>query len=344
MPSTPSSDFPFRLSFFFPLLVLFTFPLQSQEGLEGLFIPFTLQGSGRGEISVYLFPEKEPVPEEIFLATDEISAFLEPLLSDEGYLCLTERIAGRTLISLADLGRCELTGRFNLDTLTLELAVPPHLKREELLYVRGESREPQGRRLEPVPVAAWMESHTLLDYNYEEGLFGVEERLSGGVNLFSWVTEATVICSNQEEPVLLRKIRLTKDFPSLKSRLEAGDLGFSLRGLQGITSLTGVSFVRDFGLDPNRGHRPLGEYQFFLEYPAEVLVEVNGREIRRWILAAGTYRLENFGLASGVNTIRIFIIDGEGEREEILILPSDGSLLKEGTVDFGAAAGVPDRR
>ena len=346
MISTPCFDlkYPRALLFFLIICFFISLPLLSEDaqlGGESILVPFVLSGSYQGEI-LLLVEENET-----YLSYEQLLEYIEETLSTNGMDCLggqeREDRQNREMISLSNLRQCGLDTEFREKTLDVWMEIPPEMKKEQSISLRGRAPDYSGTVLEPAGLSGWLNSNLIAKYSYENSDFLISENLAGGVNFHSWVLDLDMTVSNGTAPFVLNHARVIKDIPLLSSRLEAGDLSYSTYGIDGVNLVTGLSLVRNFDMKPEIQRKPVGEQTLFLQTDSLVQVEVNGKIVKELELPAGFYRLENFGLAQGVNKIRILVANEEGQKEEAVYFPLSASLLRTGEIDFGLAAGIPDR-
>ena len=311
---------------------------QEESSGEEIPVPLIISDEYTGEVLM-----KEEFGERLF-SFDGILEFTGELLNAESYRCLVKAGESHQWLSADNLGKCGIIAEFREDSLDLAVVIPPEARKEQNLLIRGADRELAGVRIEPSFISGTLNSRAFLKYEYESNIFSIEEELDAGLNISSWVVESGITVSNSDVPFNLDYARLVKDIPFISCRAEAGDLTYSISGIDGISSFTGMSFVRNFRIRPDIKRTPVGKESVFLYEDSIVEVEVNGRIIKTLELNAGLYHLEDFGLSEGVNRIRILITSGEETKEEVLLIPMASNLLGEKEIDFGIAAGIPDRQ
>ncbi len=137
--------------------------------------------------------------------------------------------------------------------------------------------------------------------------------------------------------------RLVWDILNLNSRLAVGQVEYRTRAFQTTIPLVGASFYR-VGKSVS-GAAVTSDYMqtVAVESSATANVYMNGRLIRSYPLQPGRYRISDFPLAPGLNSISIEIVDEFGDVQTFgADLPFAGGLLEPGYLDFGVAAGVRD--
>ena len=115
----------------------------------------------------------------------------------------------------------------------------------------------------------------------------------------------------------------------VSDRLVSSDL------LGGSLAIGGVSFFRDFGLDPYFVQYPGLNFSGAVSTPSTVDVYVNGQLLRRVPLPPGQFELKDLPVPAGTNNTRLILRDAFGREREIgsqYYLAS--GLLKEGLHEF----------
>src|SRR5262249_377800 len=97
----------------------------------------------------------------------------------------------------------------------------------------------------------------------------------------------------------------------------------------------GVSFFRDFGLDPYFVQYPGLNFSGAVSTPSTVDVYVNGQLLRRVPLPPGQFELKDLPVPAGTNNTRLVLRDRFGREREIGFKFFFASgLLKEGLQEF----------
>jgi outer membrane usher protein len=129
----------------------------------------------------------------------------------------------------------------------------------------------------------------------------------------------------------------------LLSRLEklvVGDAVFASQGIGSSGVVGGVTWGRDFALDPYLVVAPRPSFTAFAATPSTLEVWVNGSMVRQQPVPAGTLDLTNIPVVAGVGDVRTVLRDAYG-REQTFDLRSNfaPALLAPGITEFGYTAG-----
>jgi outer membrane usher protein len=134
---------------------------------------------------------------------------------------------------------------------------------------------------------------------------------------------------------------LTIDRSSARQRWQIGDSIPRSTPLGSSPIMAGVSFGRDYSLDPYYYRYPAPTFRGTVRAQSDVDVYVNDVLVRRLQVAPGTYRLDRLPLTSGLGDVRIVLRDPLGRRQEIdtSVYLATGVLLK-GEQDYEYVAGA----
>jgi outer membrane usher protein len=132
----------------------------------------------------------------------------------------------------------------------------------------------------------------------------------------------------------------TWEFLSRLEKLVVGDAAVSATGLGSSGVVGGVTWGRDFALDPYLVVAPRPAFTAFAATPSTLEVWVNGAMVRQQPVPAGTLDLTNIPVVAGVGDVRTVLRDAYG-REQTFDLRSNipPALLAPGITEFGYTAG-----
>lgn len=136
--------------------------------------------------------------------------------------------------------------------------------------------------------------------------------------------------------------RMIYDRPHRMQRVEMGDVTFPILGYQQSRSLGGVSFYRDFSLNPYRSTGATSSFEYEIETRSLVRTYINNSLLKTEYMNAGRYLVKDIPLNNGVNRIVVDITDELGKKR-ILIFNEAGSvdLLSAGVSRYSLSAGYP---
>lgn len=136
--------------------------------------------------------------------------------------------------------------------------------------------------------------------------------------------------------------RAIYDRPNRMQRFEMGDVNYPILGYQQALVLGGVSFYRDFSLNPYRMVTPTSSFEYQVNTRSLVKTYVNNILLKTEYMNAGSYSVRDIPLNNGINKIVVEITDEFGATK-VLTFNDSGSLdlLAEGVSRYALASGYP---
>src|SRR5262245_14308667 len=124
-------------------------------------------------------------------------------------------------------------------------------------------------------------------------------------------------------------------------RTMIGDRSVNSDFLGGSITMGGLSYFRDFGLDPYFVRNPGINYSGAVSTPSTLDVFSNGRLVRRVVLPPGQFELKDLAVPSGTNNTRFVLRDAFGRERELSsqFFYFTSGLLKPGLHDFSYNVG-----
>ena len=318
-------------------LMAVALPLCAQTGGTEFPLPLVVDGRTVAEIPALIADD-----ETLFLEAADLADAIEEEL-DPSVTAILRTLAPGERVSPERLAESSLDVRLDMENLVVQVHIPPELRRTRDISLRGVTRDPAGIPVSPAPFSVILNADTGVRYGYEPDTFAADLVLEPAVNIYSVAVETRAAVRTGDENFLFDYARASWDIPGGSYRVQAGDLAWRTAELDQVSRLLGASFFRrDDSFRRQRRDLVLLD-GIFLPWDGEVIVEVNGRRIRRLVLPAGSYRLTGVRLSSGINIVRVIWTGTDGLQEVELIIPADTRLLDPGELDAGVAAGVADR-
>ncbi len=130
------------------------------------------------------------------------------------------------------------------------------------------------------------------------------------------------------------------DRPNRMQRFEAGDVSYPIIGYQQAFSLGGLSFYRDFALNPYRVVTPTSSFEFQIDSRSLVKTYVNNILLKTEYMNAGRYSVKDIPLNNGLNRIIVEVTDELGATR-VFTFNESGSLdlLAPGISRYALAGG-----
>ncbi|MBB4658929.1 fimbrial biogenesis outer membrane usher protein [Parvularcula dongshanensis] len=275
-------------------------------------------------------------------------------LAQDGFVEEIALLDDESLVSAAALLERGLAVTYDPASLSVDIELPPAMRRTQRIAVRPFSDAPSDGQLEPADIAVGFVLDLRPRYVHEgpnEGLAPLEGRLDAVANLggfggWNLIASADLL-EGAKHPAVVTDAAIFKDDFERAVRFLAGTLRpVSPSRLQTSPDLVGVGVFRDYAaIQPFANLRPNGATSFTLERESLVTVEVNGGAVLTERLPAGSYDLSDLPLITGGNDVRVLIEDGLARREvAVLGAYVDVDLLAQGRSRFALAAGGLRRR
>jgi len=321
------------------IVLIFCIPFQifSQDA-DTIPVPIFIDGIYTGEISVTILPD-----ESVQVRPSELIAYLEELMSENAIDTAKMIFPQSGWLNLTEMGGLGVRILFKFEDLTIHITIPAHLRRETTISLKGKRQELIGDHITQTNFSVFLNLELWNRFTYETLAYDFSATPEVGLNIFDWVIEARGGIQTNGDLFFWDYARLVKDFPSLKYRLEIGDLTMPVTDLPGVSKLLGASFRKNYKLIPGTDSLSPYSKEIFIREPSKVEIYMNDRKIREKDYQSGSYVFQDFPLTRGINRISIRWEDSEGPHEENILIPFDNSLLNAGEVDLGFAAGLPDR-
>ncbi len=337
-----------RFFLFFAVLIII-FSLESshawEEGREKVPLQLLIDNRSAGTVSTLISLTE---PDSILVNKEELFAVLDDKLDEKVMESLQNVSAGYGWIDLSLLREAGIEAVYKSEDLAVSLAIPLDLRQVERVSIQRQSIPDSSKIIQPAPFSAYLNLRTQLDILMQEPQFLFPYNLSAdsAFNLYGWVLEAGLIHGFDGYPdtffINPSVIRVVKDFPKIESRLYTGDLSYGLRGFQSYQKLQGIGITRLWDISQKPLYSSTGETELVIYNPSRVEVYLNDQKIRTLHLSPGRYSVQDFMIKSGVNKVKLVIIDSFGNTEEKeYSVPFDSHLVPRGESAFSYALGIP---
>lgn len=255
------------------------------------------------------------------------------------------------MLPLIHLGEAGIAAEYNASELALRILIPFDLRMPAALSIAARQPLEHARTKPPADISAYVNLRVANDFlsrgdpGEHTGRQPAVFDFDGAARMLGATLEWTATYRERSaDPWQRGDVRLVKDFPEDRNRLTIGDLNYGTIGFQSFRQAGGISFARNFNLQPYRISSSTAERTFTLTRRSEVDVLVNGRRMRTVILEPGRYNLRDLPLSTGANDITIRITDEVGRGETIQFpFVFDTNLLARGEQNFSYTLGVHSR-
>lgn len=281
------------------------------------------------------------------LAGPRIRALLRPIVLPSVLAALEASETADGLLPISTLRTAGLMAEYDSRRLALRVFVPFELRTVAAVSIAARRPPIDGVPMRsPAATSAYINFRAANDYRWkgsgEAGRQSAVVDFDGAFRFLDVVLEGTATYRERStDPWSRGDVRFVKDFPGDINRLIFGDLDYNTAGFQNFEQAGGISFARNFDLQPYHVKSSTAERTFTLTRRSDVDVIVNGRLVRTITLEPGRYNLRDLPLASGTNNVAVRITDEVGKTETIRFpFVFDTNLLAEGEHDFSYALGA----
>jgi len=296
-------------------------------GLEHIVTGVVLNSEDKGEYFVYLTSDGD-----YLMSKDDLVA-----IGFEDPAGKTTWVNGKVFVSLRSMEGVSFT--FNDKTLSLEIMAAPGLFRKSSIDLRPKRRTDVYYPKDTSAFFNYGMNYTgdgRLDYKTFTGTTQFGAR-SGD---FLFLNDSTYTNNETGERLVRLMTNITHESRLNFNRGVLGDLYASSGYLGSAVNIGGLSFSRNFNIDPYFIKQPMVDYTGFATLPSEVKVSIDGTQIRSDKVSPGRFDLRNILSFSGTHDLEITIKDAFG-REQTLRYPfyMTDILLREGLQEFSYNAG-----
>jgi outer membrane usher protein len=263
--------------------------------------------------------------QDILLESKPVLGFLSQVLRSEIVQRLEGKIDGQGWINGAALDEAGLLTLFDLRKFEFSINTAPEMRETRIRYLNQPMLDPLSvDAIRPAPVSAFLNFNlkgvarrdTAASAALEQTELGFAA--DGALNLHGVVLEGSAFAKSGAKNALHRgDVRMVYDQPQRALRYSAGDLRYPVVGYQSLVTMGGVGVAKDFSLQPHVPTYRTGQFEFYLESPAEVKIWVNESLVNTLQLPAGTHDIRGLTPAIGANDIRLVIEDSAGRRQTL---------------------------
>lgn len=262
----------------------------------------------------------------------------------------------RELISLSVFDNSGVDIKFDEKKLLIQISIPPELRLATTASLGKTLFNDENSNIEPPSGFSTYfnfsgtEVFDSRSVAYDDRRNPLRAQIENGTNILGVVLEANasyIESRNAEQGssgFRREDIRLVKDFPAANTRVSLGDVIFPVRTFQIYRPMGGIAATTTFGLNSSKLTYPTGRYEIFLKNPSKVYVWVNEQMHQVLDLPSGRHTLQDFPFTTGMNDVRLEIVDEMGRTETLNYSQfSSTELLRPGLHQFTYAYGNPSR-
>ncbi|CAA6798839.1 MAG: Outer membrane protein [uncultured Sulfurovum sp.] len=285
---------------------------------------------------------------ENILLTEDTVKYLRSLMKEEFQSQYVVQIDSNGFTPLKALEQMGIKTEYDRKNILLKVFLPVNLKKASLVNFNrsGRARDVNGSVL-PTNYSGGMNFYLNQQYN-KNGSNGFEKNafnLSSDVhlNVHGFVLEGRLQYNDEENEVTKGRFRVVTDDVENQLRYQAGDISLPAHDRMSFVNALGVGVEKiwNIGSGYTQNITRINSHEFFIQNRSRVEIYVNDRYRNALNLAGGTHNLFDLNLPSGLNRVRLVVIENGGKIETIEFNDfSYSEVLKKGLARYGAGVGI----
>ncbi len=233
---------------------------------------------------------------------------------------------------------------YHASELRVSILIPPEDLRPSDANVYDDLTPYYSRKaLEAAPVSMGLNYKLEQTFNKrtnQEDAFSAQTDAFLNIKKVAFENQMQYLSTRQDNKWARQATRAIYDRPNRMQRFEVGDVNFPILGYQQSFQIGGVSFYRDFSLNPYRVVNPTSSFEYRIDSRSLVKTFVNNILLKTEYMNAGTYSVKDIPLNNGINKILIEVVDELGATKTFVFNESGSlDLLAEGVSRYALASG-----
>ena len=321
---------------------LFAKAFKNSSNENKIYIPLTVNNILQDEVLV-----KIDSAENIFI-TKETMEYIASLLKDEYGKQFQYRVDENSFAPLSALHQFGIMSKYDSENITLNVSIPPKLKKTSLInFNRNRNRNANGL-IVPKSYSGGVNLYFNQRYKNDSNSNDLErEPLTASSDIFlnikDVVLEGRVNYDERTGQFIRDRFKIIKDDEDNQLRYTIGDIFLPNSYRMSYSEVLGLSVEKKFQLNRDYSQNGLrvNSYEFFLKNSSRVEIFINDRFDRALNLDEGTHNLYDLGIPSGLNQIKLKIIEDNGKIEFLEFDDFNyGEILEKGTLKYGIGMGI----
>jgi len=288
--------------------------------------------------------------EEHILINRETMEYVASLLKDEYKKTFKyDQLDKKDFVSLSALEQFGIKASYNNKDIMLDIFLPVNIKKASLIRFNRRYKKDLNGSILPQNYSGGVNLYLNKQYAKNTGddsFEGNPLNISSDItlNAHDYVLEGRVQYLEGADKELSRgRFRVVKDDPENHLRYTLGDIILPHHNRLSYQSTLGVGVEKIFNIGStyHQNVSRINSYEFFLQNKSRVEIYVNDRYKNSITLIAGTHNLYDLNLPSGLNRVKLKIIEDGGKIEYLEFNDfSYSEVLQKGVVRYGIGAGV----
>ncbi|GEM_PF-2921852 len=327
---------------------LFNKAFKKQNTKKEFYMPLSVNGILQDEVFVKIVS-----PQEIYIKKETME-YIASLLKDEYKLKFEfgnfDKDGFTPLSSLHQFG---ITTKYDENNIIIDVQVPVNLKKASLIKLyRYNGRDVNGSIM-PNDISGGVNLYLNQSYtknattgSFENSPINLSADLT--LNVHNVVLEGRVQYREESKEEISRgRFRLSTDDIDNQIRYSLGDISLPHHNRLSFADTLGVGVEKMFNIgggDYTQNISRVSSHEFFLQNKSRVEIFINERYTNSLNLPAGTHNIYDLSLPSGVNKVKLKIIEEGGKIEYLEFNDfSYSELLKKGLARYGFGVGIESK-
>ncbi len=320
---------------------LFEKAFKKKSSDKKIYFPLNVNNILQDEVFV-----KIDANDNLFIGKETIK-YVISLLKDNYKNKFTYKIGKDNFTPLSSLNQFGIQAEYDRENLSINVSIPPNLTKTSLInFNRKREIDINGSILAETYAGG---VNLYLNQQYQnrsdDSLAREPLTVAGDVffNIKDFVVEGRVQYQENNHQFTRNRFRLVKDDEKNQIRYSVGDIflpnqyRMSYREALGISIEKRIELNRDYSQNISR----VNNYEFFLKNSSRVEIFINNKLDNTLHLEAGTHNIYDLGVPTGLNQIKLKIIEDSGKIEFLKFNDfSYSEILKKGTIKYGMGLGV----
>jgi outer membrane protein OmpA-like peptidoglycan-associated protein len=287
--------------------------------------------------------------QENILITKDTLKYLASLMKDEYKKKFKKEVDAEGFTPLSSVEQMGITAKYDRQNIMLDIFLPVNLKKASLINFNrsGHKRDVNGSVL-PKDFSGGANFYLNQQYSKNSSTSGFEKNalnLSSDVhlNVHGFVLEGRLQYNEEEGEVTKGRFRVVTDDAENQLRYQAGDISLPAHDKMSFVNALGIGVEKIFNIGSGytQNITRINSHEFFIQNRSRVEIYVNDRYRNALNLAGGTHNLFDLNLPSGLNRIKLVVIEDGGKIEVIEFNDfSYSEVLQKGVARYGAGAGI----
>lgn len=260
---------------------------------------------------------------------------------------------GQTFYPLSILNQLGIKATYNNKEILIDIYLPPQLKSTNLIHLRSNNKKDINGSIVATPYSGGINLYLNRQYSKSFASSLVEGKLFGSsdlfINMHEYVVEGRLDYIEGNEDELVRdRFKVIKDDTENSIRYSVGDIILPTHTRMSHLDSMGISFEKIFNINSDnfsKNASRINAYEFFLKNRSTVEIFINNRYTQRLTLNSGTHNLYDLRLPTGLNQIKLKVIEEGGKVEYIEFDDfAYSEILEKGMIKYGAGLGITSEK